>query len=155
MAEKTIMILTKKVFRFPIPGKNILEADGNPPREAKFSDMYFDTKPGTDGRLGEPQPAPAWIQQTKLFKLASDDGDLVVVTMAAKQKSPTENDLQAARNQSKSAEDKLNSPDLDSMTKAQLMDHAEAEHDLELKDSMTKDDMIDNIKKAQKEATKA
>ena len=141
------MILSKKVFRFPVPGSKVndlLANGGENPQKVDTSKLWFESKPGPD-----PQPAPAWIKDTTLWDLASQDGDVFEVKVANVR--PSQKDLAVAAAAAQAEAAKVpEGPDLSAMKKADLLEHAASEHDLELSDSLTKDEIIKEIQKAQK-----
>lgn len=101
------------------------------------------------------QPAPDWIVDTPLFKLAEKDGDIFVVPTPGARVVPGAPAPKAADDTDRvAAEPDDEKPiDLTTMTKQQLIDHAAEVHGLELQPGQKKDEMIAAVQEAQ--ATKA
>lgn len=149
-----MLIITRKTFRFPNPNVAILGEAGEQPKQKEFSEVFCDTKPGEGGKFGEPQEVPDWVQKDRMFKMATDDGDLQIIT-AVKSKASNQAALNAAKNQQQGSQSALDHSDLDKMTKAQIVAHAEDEHDLELDEKLPKDELIEKVKAAREEQAKA
>lgn len=148
MPDRTITIMSKKVFRFPTPGVNILEQVDNP-KQGDVKKAFFDTIPG------DPQEAPDWILKDRMYELAEQDGDIFQVQVNRKKASQTDLDVKAAaahaQGQLPKAEEteEEKAVNLDKMNKAQLLAHAADEHDLQLDEKLTKAEIVEHIEKAQ------
>lgn len=144
-----LTIISKKVFRFPKPGAGILEPGGNLGSQGKFNDFYFDTVGGSEGgtKFGEPQQAPEWIKKDIQWERAFHDGDIAELTIKG-QESAVDKSVKAAQKHADSLEE---APKLESMTKAEIVEHAKDAHGLELDESQTKALLIEAVEAAREE----
>ena len=142
-----LTIISKKAFRFPKPGAGLLQEDSTSlGKQLKFGDMYFDTKPGAEGKFGDPQEAPDWIKKDITWERAVKDGDLAEISVKAGSLATDKNVLaaqkQAEASQARAAQDQA---DLDNMTKAELVAHAKDVHGVDLDEGQTKAQMIAQV----------
>ncbi len=143
-----ISVLSKRTFCFFHPDVSTSEAM----QKAMANREHNKPLPGSFTTKALPfqaQPAPDWIVDTPLFKLAEKDGDIFVVPTPSARVVPGAPAPKAADDTGGD----LEPVDLTAMTKQQLIEHAKEAHDLELSPGQKKDEMIAAVQEAQ--ATKA
>lgn len=156
---QTIQILSRKQFAFRNPDRTLLDKafeQGTAPEKSvthKLDDALFITIPN------KVQVAPAWIKTDKMWEWATSDGDIMEVTTVG---SRAQNQAQAEAMQQGSDAERLakeqaaaealnaKTRELEVLNKAELIDHAKENYNLDLSASMKKDDMTAAILDAHK-----
>jgi hypothetical protein len=151
-----ISVLSKRTFCFFHPDVSNSEAM----QKAMANREHNKPLPGSFTTKALPfqaQPAPDWIVDTPLFKLAEKDGDIFVV--------PTPGVVSAPLKESKPVDTTggdfirgqatTDQPpvDLTAMTKQEIIDHAAEVHGLELNPGSKKDELIAAVQEAQTKAS--
>lgn len=162
-----ITIMSNRAYRFPNPGVSLVGDGVSQKTTQNFGEAYAEVHPGDNpGTFGNPTQVPDWVKHDRMFKMALDDKNLVVLsnepliipssdvasreaTIAAASAKVNQEALASAAQVSTPALE-LN---LSEMSKEELVKHASEVHGLTLDKNVKKTDLIAAIQDADSGAT--
>ena len=162
----SFVIMSNRAYRFPNPTVSLAPTDPNKQKPTQnFNEAFAEVHPAPNGAWGNPTTVPDWVREDRMFKLALGDKNIVVLAGLPIVKTEEERSAEAAKQATLQAAGKIASeispnlpettttlgdpaPDLDAMTKKELVEHAAEVHGLSLDGTAKKDELIAQIQQA-------
>lgn len=165
----SFVIMSNRAYRFPNPTASL--APTNPDKQKptqNFNEAFAEVHPAPGGAWGNPTTVPDWVKQDGMFVLALRDKNIVVLQGLEVAQTDEERAAEAAKQATLQAAGKAATqispnlpasttdlsaagdaaPDLEAMTKKELVEHASEVHGLALDGTAKKDELIAQIQEA-------